>query len=137
MRLKWMVLLALSFPLLEALGIFLLSQQIGWWVFVWLIIAGLAGLMLIRFERAAWGMRLLSTLKSGNPLGASLFASGRVLIAGVLLLFPGVLSDIIALVLLMLPGARLKRAAAVPPAANDEILEGEFQREHDDNGRLR
>ena len=136
MRLKWMVLLALSFPLLEALGIFLLSQQIGWWVVVWLIIAGLAGLMLIRFERAAWGMRLLSTLKSGNPLGASLFASGRVLIAGVLLLFPGILSDIIALVLLMLPGTRLKRAA-VPRAANDEILEGEFQREHDDNGRLR
>lgn len=137
MRLKWMVLLGLSFPLLEALGIFLLSQQIGWWVFVWLIVAGLAGLMLIRFERAAWGMRLLSTLKSGNPLGASLFASGRVLIAGVLLLFPGVLSDIIALVLLMLPGTRLRRAAAVPRAANDEILEGEFQREHDDNGRLR
>lgn len=137
MRLKWMVLLGLSFPLLEALGIFLLSQQIGWWVFVWLILAGLAGLMLIRFERAAWGMRLLSTLKSGNPLGASLFASGRVLIAGVLLLFPGVLSDIIALVLLMLPGTRLRRAAAVPRAANDEILEGEFQREHDDNGRLR
>lgn len=136
MRLKWMVLLALSFPLLEALGIFLLSQQIGWWVFVWLIIAGLAGLMLIRFERAAWGMRLLSTLKSGNPLGASLFASGRVVIAGVLLLFPGVLSDIIAIVLLMLPGTRLKRAATVPRAANDEILEGEFQREHDDNGRL-
>ena len=137
MRLKWMVLLALSFPLLEALGIFLLSQRIGWWVFVWLIIAGLAGLMLIRFERAAWGMRLLSTLKSGNPLGASLFASGRVLIAGVLLLFPGVLSDIVAIVLLLLPGTRFKRAAAVPRAANDEILEGEFQREHDDAGRLR
>lgn len=137
MRLKWMVLLALSFPVLEAVGIFWLSQQIGWWVFVWLIIAGLAGLTLIRFERAAWGMRLLSTLQSGNPLGASLFASGRVLIAGVLLLFPGVISDIVAVVLLLLPGTRLKRAAAVPRAANDEILEGEFQREHDDNGRLR
>lgn len=136
MRLKWMVLLALSFPVLEAVGIFWLSRQIGWWVFVWLVIAGLAGLTLIRFERAAWGMRLLSTLQSGNPLGASLFASGRVLIAGVLLLFPGVISDILAVVLLLLPGTRLKRAS-VPRAANDEILEGEFQREHDDNGRLR
>jgi len=136
MRLKWMVLLALSFPVLEAAGIFWLSRQIGWWVFVWLVIAGLAGLMLIRFERAAWGMRLLSTLKSGNPLGASLFASGRVLVAGALLLFPGVISDILAVVLLLLPGTRLKRAS-VPRAANDEILEGEFQREHDDNGRLR
>lgn len=132
MRLKWMVVLALSFPLLEALGIFWIASAIGWWVIVWLAGAGLAGLMLIRFERTAWSLRLLSTLRSGNPLGASLFASGRVLIAGVLLLFPGIISDLIAVVLLVLPGTRFNRPAAVPRAANDEILEGEFRREHDD-----
>lgn len=136
MRLKWIVLLALSFPLLEALGIFLIAGSIGWWVFVWLVVAGLAGLMLIRFERTAWSLRLLSTLRSGEPIGASLFASGRVLISGVLLLFPGIISDIIAVVLLVLPGTRLKRPETVPHAANDEILEGEFRREHDDNKHL-
>ena len=137
MRLKWMVVLALSFPLLEALGIFWIASAIGWWVIVWLAAAGLAGLMLIRFERTAWSLRLLSTLSSGNPLGASLFASGRVLIAGVLLLVPGLISDIIALVLLVLPGTRFKRPAAVPRAANDEVLEGEFRREYDDTNHLR
>ena len=137
MRLKWMIVLALSFPLLEALGIFLLARNIGWWVIVWLAVAGLAGLMLIRFERTAWSLRLLSTLSSGNPLGASLFASGRILIAGVLLLFPGIISDIIAVILLLLPGTRFKRPVAVPRAANDEILEGEFRREHDDPNHLR
>lgn len=137
MRLKWVIVLALSFPLLEALGIFWIASAIGWWVIVWLGVAGLAGLMLIRFERTAWSLRLLSTLRSGNPLGASLFASGRVLIAGVLLLFPGMLSDIIAVILLVLPGTRFNRPAAVPRAANDEILEGEFRREHDDNKHLR
>lgn len=136
MRLKWIVLLALSFPLLEALGIFLIAGSIGWWVFVWLVVAGLAGLMLIRFERTAWSLRLLSTLRSGEPIGASLFASGRVLISGVLLLFPGIISDIIAVVLLVLPGTRLKRPETVAHAANDEILEGEFRREHDDNKHL-
>lgn len=137
MRLKWVVLLALSFPLLETLGIFWIASAIGWWVIVWLAVAGLAGLTLIRFERAAWSLRLLSTLRSGEPVGASLFASGRVLIAGVLLLFPGILSDIIAVILLVLPGTRLKRPASIPRAANDEILEGEFRREHDDNNHLR
>jgi len=137
MRLKWIVLLALSFPLLEALGIFWIASAIGWWVIVWLAGAGLAGLMLIRLERTAWSLRLLSTLSSGNPLDASLFASGRVLIAGALLLFPGIISDIIAVILLLLPGTRLNRPAAVPRAANDEILEGEFRREHDDNNPLR
>ena len=136
MRLKWLLVLALSFPLLEALGIFWLAHAIGWWVIVWLAVAGLAGLMLIRFERTAWSLRLLSTLGSGNPLGASLFASGRVLIAGVLLVFPGVISDLIAVILLLMPGTRFNRPTTVPRAANDDVLEGEFRREHDDTKHL-
>ena len=136
MRLRWMVLLALLFPALEAMGIFWLAARIGWWVVVWLVLAAFAGLTLIRFERAAWSMRLLSTLQSGSPLGASLFASGRVFIAGGLLLFPGFISDILAVILLLLPGTQIKRSAAVPRAANDDVLEGEFRREHDDSGRI-
>ena len=136
MRLRWMVLLALLFPALEAMGIFWFAARIGWWVVVWLVLAALAGLTLIRFERAAWSMRLLSTLQTGQPLGASLFASGRVFIAGALLLFPGFISDILAVILLLLPGTKIKRATAVPHAANDEVLEGEFRREHDDGGRI-
>ena len=136
MPLRWIVLLVLSFPVLEAAGIFWLAKQMGWWVLVWLIVAGFAGLSLIRLERVAWSMRLLSTLRSGTPIGATLFASGRVLVAGGLLLFPGVISDILAVVLLLLPGTSLKRRGAVPRAANDDVLEGEFQRERDDNSRL-
>jgi len=132
-----MVLLALAFPVLEAVGVVWLARHIGWWVVVGLVLAAMAGLVLIRFERAAWSMRLLSTLRSGNPLGASLFASGRVLIAGGLLLFPGFLSDILAVIILLLPVTRIKRPAAVPRAANDDVLEGEFRREGDDNGHLR
>ena len=136
MPLKWIVLLVLSFPAVEIVGLFWLAAQIGWWVMVWLVIAGIAGLALIRFERAAWSMRLLSTLQSGTHAGASLFASGRVLLAGGLLLFPGFISDILAVVLLLLPGTSFKRRTSVPRAANDDVLEGEFQRERDDNGRL-
>ncbi|MEW6590376.1 MAG: FxsA family protein, partial [Pseudomonadota bacterium] len=64
-----------------------------------------------------------------HPL-AALFASGRVLLAGGLLVFPGFLSDALALGLLLMPGTWRR-----PRAANDDILEGEFRREHDD--RLR
>lgn len=135
MRLKWVVLLVLSFPVLEAIGLYWLANQIGWWVLVWLALSAMAGLTLIRFERTAWSMRLLSTLQSGSPLGVSLFASGRMLLAGILLLFPGVISDLLALVLLLLPGT-LKSRSRVPRAANDDVLEGEFRRERDDNSRL-
>ena len=78
MRLKWVVLLVLSFPALEAIGIYWLATQIGWWVVVLLVLSGMVGLTLIRMERAVWSMRLLSTLQSGTQLGATLFASGRV-----------------------------------------------------------
>ena len=155
MRFGWIVLLLLSFPVLEAIGIFWLASQIGWWVAVWLALAAIAGIALIRFERLAWGPRLLSTLQSGaNPI-ASLFTSGRILLAGGLLFFPGFLSDIIALILLLLPGTWVKRRSSMPRAANDDApspqpspargeganvmpntIDGEFRRETDDHGRL-
>lgn len=136
MRLKWIVLLALAFPTLEVIGLFWLAAHMGWWVMVWLALSALAGLTLIRIERAAWSLRLLSTLQSGQPLGASLFASGRVLVAGGLLLFPGVISDVLAVALLLMPGTWRKRVPPVPRAANDDVLEGEFRREMDD-GQIR
>ena len=135
MRLGWIGLLILSFPAVEAVGIYWLSTRIGGWVIVWLALSAVAGIALIRFERVAWGMRLMSTLRSGNNPVASLFASSRVLVAGGLLLFPGFISDIIALILLLLPGTWMKRSGAIPRAANDDVLEGEFRRERDDNNR--
>jgi UPF0716 protein FxsA len=155
MRFGWIVLLLLSFPVLEAIGIFWLASHIGWWVAVWLALAAIAGIALIRFERLAWGARLLSTLQSGAHPIASLFASGRILLAGGLLFFPGFVSDIIALILLLLPGTWVKRRSFMPRAANDEVpspqpspmrgeganvtpntIDGEFRRETEDPGRL-
>ncbi|MFP5403200.1 MAG: FxsA family protein [Gammaproteobacteria bacterium] len=130
MRPGWLILLLLSFPVLEALGIFWAAGVAGAWVLLWLVGAAVAGVLLIRFERLAWGARLLFSLQSGTHPLAALFASGRVLLAGGLLVFPGFLSDALALGLLLMPGTWRR-----PRAANDDILEGEFRREHDD--RLR
>jgi UPF0716 protein FxsA len=71
-------------------------------------------------------------MQSGaNPL-ASLFASGRILLAGGLLVFPGFISDAIALVLLLMPGTWGNRRTDPLRSANDDVLEGEFRRESDD-----
>ena len=132
MRFGWVVLLMLSFPVLEAVGIFWIADRIGSWVLLWLLLAAIAGVTLIRFERVAWGARMLFAVQSGvNPM-SSLFASGRVLLAGGLLVFPGFISDVIALVLLMIPGTWDKRKTDPLRPANDDILEGEFKREPDD-----
>ena len=132
MRFGWIVLLLLSFPVLEAIGIFWAASAIGGWVLLWLLLAAVAGIMLIRVERVAWGARLLFSVQSGAHPLASLFASGRILLAGGLLVFPGFISDAIALVLLLIPGTWGRRKADPLRPANDDVLEGEFKREPDD-----
>jgi UPF0716 protein FxsA len=132
MRFGWIVLLLLSFPVLEAIGIFWVASAIGGWVLLWLLLAAVAGLALIRVERVAWGARLLFSVQSGAHPLASLFATGRILLAGGLLVFPGFISDAIALVLLLMPGTWARRTSDPLRSANDDVLEGEFKREPDD-----
>ena len=132
MRFGWIVLVLLSFPVLEAIGIFWAASVIGGWVLLWLLLAAIAGIMLIRLERVAWGARLLFSVQSGSHPLAALFASGRILLAGGLLVFPGFISDAMALVLLVIPGTWAGRKRNPLRAANDDVLEGEFRREPDD-----
>ena len=132
MRFGWIVLLLLSFPVLEAIGIFWAASAIGGWVLLWLLLAAIAGVMLIRVERVAWGARLLFSMQSGAHPLASLFTSGRILLAGGLLVFPGFISDAIALALLLIPGTWAGRKSDPLRPANDDVLEGEFKREPDD-----
>lgn len=132
MRFGWIVLVLLSFPVLEAIGIFWMADAIGGWTLLWLLLDVVAGIALIRIERVAWGARLMFSLQSGaNPL-ASLFASGRILLAGGLLVFPGFISDLAAAVLLLIPGTWGRRKPDPLRPANDDILEGEYRRESDD-----
>jgi UPF0716 protein FxsA len=151
MRFSWIVLVLLSFPVLEAIGIFWMTGLIGGWVLLCLLLAAIAGVMLIRTERVAWSARLLFSIQSGAHPLAALFASGRILLAGGLLVFPGFLSDAVALGLLLMPGTWTKRRADPLRSANDDFpspqpsppwgeganatpktIDGEFRREPDD-----
>ena len=151
MRFSWIVLLLLSFPVLEAIGIFWVASAIGGWVLLWLLLAAVIGVSLIRVERVAWSARMLFSVQSGAHPLASLFYSSRILLAGGLLVFPGFISDLLALILLLVPGTWAKRVPDPLRPANDdtpfsepppprsartgsapEIIDGEFKREPDD-----
>jgi len=131
--------------------VFWVAGIIGGWVLLWLLLAAIAGILLVRVERVAWGARLLFAVQSGSHPLASLFASGRILLAGGLLVFPGFISDAIALVLLLIPGTWGRRKLDPLRPANDDIpspqpsppwgegsnampktIDGEFRRESDD-----
>lgn len=125
----WLIFFVLlAFPVAEALTIFWLAGQIGWWALAWLVAAFFCGVALIRFERLAFAPRMLFSMQQGDTPFRALFTSTRLFMAGGLLMFPGLITDAMALVILLFPGT-WKRPPMARPAANDEIIEGEFRRE--------
>ena len=99
---------------------------------LYLVVVALLGLQLIRDEKLLFSVRMMQNLtQGGNPIKA-LFGSARNIIAGILLIIPGVLTDIIAVVLLLIPVNKSGQNASKHQsrqAANDDVIEGEFHRE--------
>jgi UPF0716 protein FxsA len=115
----FVALILLAFPIAEIWLLIELADQYGWLLLLYLVAIGWLGLRLIREEKA--------------------LGTARNIIAGVLLMLPGVITDIIAVTLLLIP---IKNAQPLgePPsngssrtspyqAANDDVIEGEFRRE--------
>lgn len=116
----------LGFPLLELWVMVLLAHEIGWWLLVWRIGATLLGVTLIREERFAVIGRVMGALQQGQDPFQAIFTSGRLMLAGLLLIFPGVISDALALLILIWP-----RRGPRPPVPGAGVIEGEFRREED------
>ena len=118
----------LGFPLLEAVVLVRLSETLGWWVLAWMILAAVAGMALIKEARLSLVARLAAGFAQGRFAIGALTDSARTVLAGILLIFPGVVSDLIALTLLLLPGPRF----VVEPMRQRErpgtFIEGDFRR---------
>lgn len=114
----------LGFPILELFILIRLSELYGWWVGFYLLCSALLGWSLIQEERLAVFGRLFHITQSGDSPIWALLTSAKRMLAGVLLILPGVISDILALILLLIPmpKSRVK-------AANDDVIEGEWRRE--------
>ena len=149
-------LILLAFPVAEIWLLIELAHRYGWWLFFYLVVVGWLGLQLIREEKLLISGRFLDVLsEGGNPIKAML-GSARNFFAGVLLVIPGVMTDIIAVILLLIPVGNAKFSAkenskknvsygaseqnnyksshkgSSKKAANDDIIEGEFTEIKDD-----
>lgn len=125
------ILALLAFPIAEIWILIDLAHQYGWWVLLYLVVVALLGLQLIRDEKLLFSGRMVQSLsQGGNPMKA-VFGSMRNIIAGILLVIPGVLTDLIAVVLLLIPVNKNAQQASnfTKKAANDDVIEGEFHRE--------
>src|SRR5450432_4906393 len=118
----------LGFPLLEVVVLVRLSETLGWWVLAWVVLAACAGMALIKEARFAMLARLAAGLARGEFPVVAMTDSARTVVAGLFLIFPGVVSDLIALTLLLLPGPRFIADSAARRESGGTLIEGDFRR---------
>ena len=107
--------IAVALPFLEIAGFVWLGGKLGVALtLVWVIVAMLAGLALLRHTGLQAVGRLRAALAEGKEPGHSLIDSACFAVAAILLIIPGFVSDVLAIIL-MLPVTRhwlLRRTAA-------------------------
>ncbi len=148
--LRFLPLIVLSLPVAEFLLDLALYRRYGDRFLLWLAVAAMAGIWLLvrakeSFRAALRGMAGGAAGGDVRALSSSLWgllAGARAFFAGLLLLFPGVLTDALALLIVLLPGRVLAAPApgaggAPHYAANDAVIEGECSEVKDDTARLR
>ncbi len=130
MRLGVFGIIAVAFLALEMVGIYRIAQDIGWAVtLLWLLAAVVAGVAVIRRAGSGFLTDLLASAQAGHTPIAVVWSTGRRFLAGTLLIFPGIFSDLLGLLLLLWPGPKLP-----PPGRatrDDDVIEGEFRREEE------
>ncbi len=99
-----LILLALAFPLLELAVLIKVGQSIGFWSTVLLLIAmGVLGGWLVQRQGLAAASRTMESMSRGEPPIGPAIDSMLIMLAGFLLLLPGLLTDIAGLLLLIPP----------------------------------
>jgi UPF0716 protein FxsA len=146
MRFPLIGLLLLMFPILEIWGLIELASRYGGWVLFYVVVMAMLGWRLIQDEKLLFAGRMMQNLTRGSSVGGVLFGTAKNMIAGVLLIIPGVITDVFAVILLLIPstGSARNIPGGAPPdekkgaqysqrtqVANDDVIEGEFRREDD------
>lgn len=137
-------LILLAFPIAEIYLLITLGERYGWWLLLYLVVVTYLGLQLIRGEKQVMSAKVMQSLRGGGNPMKTILGSARNMIAGVMLVVPGVITDVIAAILLLIPIKQPKvdpnmgsyqtdgsgyegsyqNSGAQP--ANDDVIEGEF-----------
>lgn len=129
MRLLLLAIL-LGFPVLEIALLARLAETHGWWVLAWVVASAMAGMALLKEARFALVARMGAALAAGHFSIGAVVDSARTVVAGLLLIFPGIISDFIALTILLLP-RRIHEPVHVHAHARPrgDVIDGQFRRE--------
>lgn len=135
---KYLLLILLAIPLLDLALLVTLTAKYGMWMMVWVFVSALIGIGMLRNQKLGALMSLAGLLREGQTSVWQLLWPVRFILAGLLFVWPGVLSDLVA-VLLLLPfkGPALEMRQPFAPGgttgpADDGVIDGEYTRVEDD-----
>jgi UPF0716 protein FxsA len=127
--------IVLAFPLADLYLTARVARWSGIPLWVWLGGSFVAGALLLNNERSEFRMKTVAALHGEQPVLRGLLDSGRRVLAGLLLMLPGIASDIVALVLLALPlnvgrsSEPLAAGAGIRPRHPDfDAIDGDYRR---------
>jgi UPF0716 protein FxsA len=104
LRLSFVPLILLLWPLVEIAGFVLVGSQIGVLATIGLVIAtSIAGGLLMRFQGFGTLVRIRQEMDAGRDPSRNLAHGMMILFAGLLLLLPGFFTDIIGILLFIPP----------------------------------
>ncbi|MEO5764467.1 MAG: FxsA family protein [Casimicrobiaceae bacterium] len=123
-----LIAIVLIFPLIDLYLTARVARLTGTPVWGWLVAGILGGWWVLRNERMSFRANTLAALHGEQSLLRGLVDSGRKVLAGLLFMLPGVLSDALALMLLMLPINRGPQPAVAGRPPQRTPIDGDFHR---------
>ena len=125
---KWLLSVLLALPLMELVAFITVSALIGFgWAFGLVLAGSVAGFLILRHASGNHLERVRVALGNGNFTALHAESSaGPVLLAGILLLIPGFITDLLALLLLVPPLRRLAATgldAFSAPRDRDDVVD--------------
>ncbi|AZO40374.1 MULTISPECIES: FxsA family protein [unclassified Mesorhizobium] len=104
MRIPFLPLFLLALPLLEIAGFVVVGRQVGALATVGLVLAsGIAGALLLRHQGFSVMTRIRTEMDAGRDPSRQLAHGAMIVLAAILLIIPGFITDIIGLLLFLPP----------------------------------
>ncbi|MCB5202178.1 membrane protein FxsA [Neorhizobium sp. T786] len=102
MRTPWIAILFLLLPLAEIAGFVVVGQMVGVWGTLGLVLlSGVVGIMLLRIQGLQMLRRLSEEGREGRVPGDTIVQGAMIVVAAVLFIVPGFVTDLIGLALLI------------------------------------
>ena len=133
----WLIIIV---PILEIWGYFKLGSLYGWWYFLYIVVVGILGWRMIKEEKSQLLSRMMNSFNNAGSPFHMIVGAAKNMIAGGLFLFPGIISDVIAVILLIMPSKKPNenlfqemqdRFNRKQQKTDDSVIEGEFKKEED------